>query len=215
MAKNPDVPLRYHLATNFIRLLDSKVMSRANTMRTWSILPLGFFLCCVCEYSQATLDLDPLWLRYEPISDLELLSHYQNEITRVHVVGDATVIASLTSKKQLETVANELERALTQLLSRHTVTTCCDSLSFSSNSSQNNVKALHVLVGESLIQNKTVKTSVGSEGFHIGRTVQNQTLLMALTPSAALHGVFRLVSHLQKGEWLPAALTDAPSMKLR
>ena len=146
---------------------------------------------------------DPLWLRYPLVLDRNLLHTYRTLITSASVSAgkgksDAATLA------QLRAAAAELGLGLSGLLGAEITATCCTS---SAGSAPTSGELVASIVPDS-------DGSLGAEGFRIGAQKGGVTV-QAATGSGLLHGSFRLLSYMQRGETIPRSFTSAPAMALR
>ena len=145
--------------------------------------------------------LDPLWLRahYNPA----VAARYRSHVDVVIVRGSGKMTP--TETEQLTTVANELELGLSHMLGKHTPSYCCSASAPSLSSA-----ALTVEVSRS-----DHFAALGDEGYEI-----DGTFVRAATPSGALYATYKLLSLVQRSQWVPQtdaaeAILSRPSMTLR
>jgi alpha-glucuronidase len=145
-----------------------------------------------------------LWLRYELVSNPQLLANYRNAITSIYFAGTS---ASIIAAK------DELQMGLEGLLGRKYV--------LQNNLSSNQLvigtpKSSPVVAGLSL---NAQLAKAGDEGFVIVNSKKDQKNIIAIvgnTDIGVLHGVFHFLRLLQTQQNIQSlSITSAPKIKYR
>ena len=170
-------------------------------------LPLFIVHVLCAVVAVAAEDGSQAWLRYK-LAPPDVLLGYRNDFAArlVQVGASKSVLDDAAGLAQLQAAAHELSDGLTQILGYNVTYACCRTPDEEPASG-----TLHVEVMEAA-------TSLGKEGFEIGRTGSGDVLIRAGTASGALYGSFHLLSFMQRAEPVPgsaSALQSIPALGLR
>ncbi len=142
-----------------------------------------------------------LWLRYVPITDVQRLSEYKNQIESVAIFGNSPTIQAAT---------DELNRGLLGLLRRNTPLSKNGNLIIGT--PQNAPLIANLLINSEL---KNKLQSVGNEGFII-ISEKDKIIISANTDVGVLYGVFHFLRLMQTQESLKNLnISESPKTQIR
>ena len=157
------------------------------------LLSPAFFICAGAET-------DRLWLRYEPI---QASAQRVRVPVVVSIKGDEKACSSSDERARMRAAADELELAL-GIMSRQNVSVdcCCG------NDKPAEKRYVHLRIDDVL------RAELGEEGFKISSESKGVSI-MAASGSGGLYGVFRYLSHLQRGKSPSSVVASKPAMAYR